>query len=75
MADDAAPEDFSLDGVTWPEARTLFRFFVAWEDEEPCCGADVEARQVAISTTQSLLTCLFCHTARMVAVEIAEVVI
>lgn len=59
--------------------RTLYRFFVVWQDgdeqvDEGCCP-DVESTQTALSTTEATLVCLSCGESRVVEVEIAEIVV
>lgn len=66
----------SLEGLSWNTERTLYRFFVCWEeDDENVCCLDAERAQVAISLSAAMLTCLSCGTEWEVEVEVAEVII
>ena len=65
----------SLAGMTWPTARTLYRFFVVWAEDDTVCCPDVESMQTAISTTQALMECLRCGRTRRAGVEISELII
>lgn len=76
MADDATDANNPLAGITWPSERTLFKFFVVWQDDDPgICCPDAEAYQQAINAHHSVLICLACKKRRTVATEIVEIVI
>lgn len=72
MSEDPA----SLNGMTWPVDRTLFKFFVVWsEDDVDECCIGAESLQHAMNSHTVVLRCLACGEKRQSSCEVAELVI